>query len=249
MNLLDFLNRQTQFTDLGYFIVSKSKLDNVDGLIPDAMRFVKCIKSSTYDGVWSTPLTLADLDLQSRMHRIITEYQILYDHYNKMIGEESFTFDEIEDQEQEIQSLYDDFIRPLLEEICPDGCWFGANPDQLNERGYWRSADATKILRDENPVEDQIGDKGSDVDLSISPFNSDNPPDCKCEGVPDDHVLITDPQEIKSIFESIGQPDLYEYFHGLFVKMAEESSLAVYESIYGFIGIVPNNWKPCWRIL
>jgi hypothetical protein len=249
MNLLNFLNKQTQFTDLGYFLISRSKLDNVDGLIPDAIKFIKHIKSDPT--LWDDPMNPEELNDQEEMHRIITEYQILYEQYSKMIGEESFTWDDIQEMADEIQDLYDDFIRPLLEAISPSVCWFGTNPHQLNEIGYWQYEPviASSDIPDENPIEDQIGDKESDVDLSISPFNSDNPPDCKCENVPDDHVLITDSQDVKAIFESIGQPDLYEYFHGLFVKMAEESSLAVYASIYGFVGIVPNGWKPCWRIL
>lgn len=236
MNLLDFLNRQSQFTGSGHFLISRSKLDNVDGLIPDSIKFIKAIKSD--EKLWSSPLALDEEPLQSRMHRIITEYQILIEQYNKMMGEESFTFDDLEEMAQEIQSLYDDFISPLLEEICPDGCEFGSNPDGINlhEIGYWRLTEH----------QDASGLRSGAVsDLDKTPFNPNDLSDCACDQIPSDHILITDSQEVKAVFESIGQPDLYEYFQGLFVTQSDGE----YTSIYGFVGIVPSGWKPCWRIL
>jgi hypothetical protein len=63
--------------------------------------------------------------------------------------------------------------------------------------------------------------------------------------IPEDYQLVTDSQDVKAVLESMGQPDLYEDYQGLFVKVGDGE----YESVYAFCGIVPYLSKLATKIL
>lgn len=63
--------------------------------------------------------------------------------------------------------------------------------------------------------------------------------------IPDNHVLVTDSQDVREILADIGKPELLDDYHGLFVF----SSDGEYQSIYAFCGIVPYLSKLAVKVL
>lgn len=50
-----------------------------------------------------------------------------------------------------------------------------------------------------------------------------------------EYLLITDSQDVKAVFDHIGDTNLYEEYQGLFVKLGDGE----YLEIWGFSGQVP----------
>ena len=63
--------------------------------------------------------------------------------------------------------------------------------------------------------------------------------------IPEDYQLVTDSQDVKAVFESIGQPDLYEQYQGAFVRIQDGD----YTDVYAFCGIVPYLSKLATKVL
>lgn len=59
-----------------------------------------------------------------------------------------------------------------------------------------------------------------------------------------DLVLVTDSQDTEAIKEDFGHRPAVERFDGFFVKVGEGE----YTEVYGFEGIVPELWKPVYKI-
>ena len=223
MKLENWLNRQSQWNELGHFILSNNRLPAIDGLYPACIRFIQEIKSNPV--CWNDPLTEEDLEEQSQLNRIITEYHIIANRIESLSNDDdNWDEDEYDKLVAEMDSLYEDFMLPLFEFITPENTYYGSSPDDEKEIGFWKT-------------------KPTD----IKEFDDSDEPDFKCEdfNLKDRFQLITDSQDVKAVFESIGKPELYDYFQGLFVAQSEGE----YKEVYGFVGCIPYNFKPCWTLL